>query len=269
LHFGKLDPALLDPLAAAVKGAYPDVLAVSGDFVQWGTEREFREAGEFVRTLPGYPILVPGNHDMSLLNPISRATQQLRRFRRHITKEREPFYVDAEIAVIGMNTARVTHLRDGRIRPWQVDRLEKRLGAYDPEITKVLVTHHPFDLPEHYEHDELIGQKVMKRIVAAVDVLLAGHMHISYAGRTATRYKIEGQSAIFVQAGTALSTRMRGESNSFNVLTIWEGRVRIDQFTWSDETNSFAEFAQSVFAWIPGRGWVYEEKHVETVAELR
>ena len=47
---------------------------------------------------------------------------------------------------------------------------------------------------------------MMKRVVAAVDVLLAGHMHISHAAPTAIRYKLAGNSAVFVQAGTALST---------------------------------------------------------------
>lgn len=232
--------------------------------MQWGTEREFAAAGEYVRSLPGHHVLVPGNHDMSLLNPIRRATQKLRRFRRHITADLEPWYQDNEIAVLGVNTARVTHPRNGRIRQWQVDKLEQRFRSQAPDITRILVTHHPFDLPERYKHDELIGRKVMQRVVATVDVLLAGHMHISYAGRTATRYKIAGQSAIFVQAGTALSTRKRGESNSFNVLRIDGGRIEIDQYMWSQESDTFAQFAKSVFAWIPGHGWVPEEKRVES-----
>jgi hypothetical protein len=118
---------------------------------------------------------------------------------------------------MGLNTARVTHLRDGRVHEWQVDHLEEVMSRPDAGAVKILLTHHPFDLPESYAAAELIGSRVMKRIVAAVDVLLAGHMHISHAAPTALRYKLSGNSAIFVQAGTALSTRQRGEVNSFQM----------------------------------------------------
>jgi 3',5'-cyclic AMP phosphodiesterase CpdA len=269
LHFGRIDQDLVDPLVRAVEAAEPDILAISGDFVQWAREHEFQQASEFVKRLPGHHILVPGNHDMPFLNPVRRVTDRLKLFRKYITDDREPFYIDDEIAVLGLNTARITHLRDGRIRSWQVERIEERFGSLYDDRVKVLVTHHPFDLPERYNHEELIGRRVLPRVVKEVDLLLAGHMHISYAGRTATRYKIEGHSAIFVQAGTALSTRVRGEANSFNVIEIHQGHVRVQQFTWSDEARGYACFADSSFEWQPGRGWIVAEKKVESkVVEL-
>ena len=94
---------------------------------------------------------------------------------------------------------------------------------------RILVTHHPFDLPEKFHARELIGTRrnIVQRVVGCVDMLLAGHMHISHAGPTALRYKISGQSAIFVQAGTALSSRMRGESNSFQLIETGERSIRV------------------------------------------
>src|SRR5256886_16763945 len=41
------------------------------------------------------------------------------------------------------------------------------------------------------------------------DLLLAGHLHVGHAGHTAERYQIGNHSALFVQAGTATSTRVR------------------------------------------------------------
>ena len=41
------------------------------------------------------------------------------------------------------------------------------------------------------------------------DLFLAGHIHVSHVGHTAERYRIEGHSALVVQAGT-MSTRGRG-----------------------------------------------------------
>ena len=59
------------------------------------------------------------------------------------------------------------------------------------------------------------------------DLFLAGHLHLSHTGHTATRYKIEGHSALVVQAGTASSTRARGEVNSFNVVRLDHPRISV------------------------------------------
>ncbi|HYO83929.1 MAG TPA: metallophosphoesterase [Bryobacteraceae bacterium] len=232
LHFGRVDPTLIEPLLEAVHRCEPDLTALSGDFTQKGTRSEFQEAAEFVKRLPGKIIAVPGNHDMAFLNPWKRATQRLKLFREYITNDPEPWYLDNEIAVMGLNTARVTHLRDGRIREWQVKRLEERMATAAPEIIRILVTHHPFDLPAIFEADELVGRgaRYMKRVVNSIDIMLAGHMHISYVGPTAMRYKVLGDSAIFVQAGTALSTRVRTEDNAFQLVRTSPGAVEVQQF---------------------------------------
>jgi predicted phosphodiesterase len=72
-----------------------------------------------------------------------------------------------------------------------------------------------------------------------VDVLLAGHLHSSHAGNSAQRYKISGYAALVVQAGTATSTRGRGESNSFNVLRVAPDDVQVERYSWIEGTASF------------------------------
>jgi predicted phosphodiesterase len=72
-----------------------------------------------------------------------------------------------------------------------------------------------------------------------VDVLLAGHLHTSHASNSAQRYKISGYAALVVQAGTATSTRGRGESNSFNVLRVAPDDVQVVRYSWIEGTASF------------------------------
>jgi 3',5'-cyclic AMP phosphodiesterase CpdA len=256
LHFGRIDSRQVEPLLARVHALEPDLTAVSGDFTQNGTEREFREAAEFVKRLPGHVIAVPGNHDMAFLNVWKRATQRLRLFRRYITDNPEPFYLDEELAVMGLNTARITHLRDGRIREWQIRRLEERMREVPSECIRVLVTHHPFDLPSIYTSDDIVdrGARFMQRVTACIDLMLAGHMHISHAGPTAERYSVGGDSAVFVQAGTALSTRMRGEENSFQTIRTSPGAIEVQQYI--SYGGEFVEGERRLFrgadgVWLP------------------
>lgn len=243
LHFGRVDHTLVEPLVEVVRSINPNVTAVSGDLTQHAFEREFLTAAAFLRRLPGRLVVVPGNHDMAFLNPWKRATQRLRMFRQFITNDPEPFYVDDEIAVLGLNTARVTHLRDGRIREWQIARMEERMRSVTHSGTRILVTHHPFDLPQIFPASQIVGSgaRYFKRVLGCIDLMLAGHMHVSHAGPTATRYNIAGESAIFVQAGTALSTRVRTEENSFQVIRTSPGVIEVQQYTSAGEAFHAAE----------------------------
>ena len=274
LHFGRVDDALIPKLTETVRALRPHAVAISGDFTQHARPGEFEKARNFIRMLPGHLVTVPGNHDMAFLNPWRRVTQRLTLYKQYIAHDLQPFYADAKMAIMGLNTARVTHLRDGRVREWQIDHLEDVMSRVDPKAVKILVTHHPFDLPESYAAAELIGSRVMKRIVAAVDVLLAGHMHISHAAPTALRYKLAGNSAIFVQAGTALSTRQRGEVNSFQVIRTDGSAIEVEQFSAGDVEEGYhpvktTRFVRSSSGWRADALEVHPEATPEDLRVLR
>ena len=105
LHFGIVDLALLTPLVEAVSALKPDVV-VSGDVTQRARTSEFRDAQAFLARLPHPQVVVPGNHGIPLHNIVHRWLRPLNKFRLHIESNPSPSFVDAEIAVIGVNTAR-------------------------------------------------------------------------------------------------------------------------------------------------------------------
>jgi 3',5'-cyclic AMP phosphodiesterase CpdA len=242
LHFGRVDQELLQPLQELVTRLAPDVVVVSGDLTQRAKTEEFKAARAWLDTLPGPQIVVPGNHDIPLYNVASRFLTPLRKYTRYVTLDLAPEYVDDEIAVLGINTARSLTFKDGRVNKEQLAQMRQRMQAVGAQHTRIIVTHHPFDLPDTFDKDDLVDRAPMAMQAFAecgVDVLLAGHLHSSHAGNSAQRYKIDGYAALVVQAGTATSTRGRGESNSFNVLRVSPDDVQVDRYSWVEGTASF------------------------------
>ena len=258
LHFGRVDPALLAPLADAVAAIAPDLVVVSGDFTQRARTGQFRDAAQWLSGLPQPQVLVPGNHDVPLYDVVRRFVAPLRRFRKWIEDDPYPWHADAEIAVIGINTARSLTFKGGRINQQQVDEVARRFAGLPDAVTRIVVSHHPFDLPEGGEESDLVGRADMAMRAfsgCGVDLFLSGHLHHSHAGSTAKRYLIDGFAALVIQAGTATSTRGRGEANAFNVIRIGATEMALDTWQWDPEAGRFAAVATACFDYVQGRGW--------------
>lgn len=145
--------------------------------------------------------------------------------------------------VVGLNSVRTVLFSDeGRLNVAQAERGAERLRLATPDVVKIIVTHHPFDVPHGAREDKMIGRSrmAMERLAAAgADIFLAGHLHVSHVGGTAARYQIAGHSALLVQAGT-MSNRERGEPNSFNVLRLSDrNSVTVDRLAWDRSTSTF------------------------------
>jgi 3',5'-cyclic AMP phosphodiesterase CpdA len=136
--------------------------------------------------------------------------------------------------------------------------IDRRLDPLPEAVTKIVVTHHPFDLPDQTGDVDLVGRarkamEVFSR--CGVDLLLAGHTHQSEAGDTSSRHPIAGYSALVVQAGTTTSTRGRGEENSFNVLRVTSDAIDVERMVWDAAAAAFRHAATERFA-RDGARWI-------------
>jgi len=236
LHFGRVPDGMADALIAVAQEIAPDVVVVSGDLTQRAKVEEFEQARAFLDRLPRPQIVIPGNHDVPLYNPYGRFVERLARFRQHITEDMAPAYIDAEVAVFGVNTARSLTWKNGRINARQIEAVRTLLCGLAPGVMRVVTTHHPSDVAQ---------EALATWSGCGADLLLCGHLHI---GATA----VEGATLI-VNAGTAISTRGRGQANSFNTIRV-DGRdlVAVTQWAWADAAFvklEAAEFERSDGGW--------------------
>jgi 3',5'-cyclic AMP phosphodiesterase CpdA len=257
LHFGRVDPRLVPPLVQTIHAIAPHLIAISGDLTQRARRSQFVQAGAFLQQLTFPTIVVPGNHDLPLYNIAARFLSPLTRYRHYIARDLRPVFVDEEMIVVGLNSARSLPFGGGgRLNEEQVEQAAASLRSAAPHVVKIVVTHHPFGLPEGHGEDHLIGRSRMAMEQLArvgADLFLAGHLHVSHVGCTADRYKIAGHSALVVQAGT-MSTRGRGERNSFNVVRLARPHVTVDRYTWDEEHQTFGTSWSGAFQRTP-EGW--------------
>jgi 3',5'-cyclic AMP phosphodiesterase CpdA len=257
LHFGRVDGALLAPLRERIEKIAPHLVVVSGDLTQRAKQWQFREARAYLDTLPKPQIVVPGNHDVPLYNVFQRMLTPLRKYRRLVTRDLEPSYIDDEIAVVGVNTARSLTFKHGSINARQVEAVARKICGLHESVAKIVVTHHPFDVPEGHDERELVKNAAgaMAQLAkCGADILLAGHLHQTRTSHSAERYKIPGHSALIVQAGTATSVRGRGELNSFNALHLTREDIRIERWQWEPPSKSFELRGTERFLHAPD-GW--------------
>ncbi len=219
----------------------PDLLIVSGDFVEHATEGEFELARQFLDRLPQPRLAVPGNHDLPFYDPLRRIRQGLRSYRRFITDDLAPVFQDDEMIVAGLSTPRVFPMKGGRISAEQVEQVRQLTCGLPPAMVKVLVTHHPLDVPAPLRRAALVhrARAGVMALAPCIDLMLAGHLHLSSTGSTAARYSTAGRPVIFAQAGTAISMRNKGEPNSFNVIRLSASEIEIQHQTWNSSEAAY------------------------------
>jgi 3',5'-cyclic AMP phosphodiesterase CpdA len=271
LHFGAHDQRLVEAVAERVDEAKPDLVVVSGDFTQRARTEQFKEACAFLSRLRdnGHEVLaVPGNHDVPLYDVLRRFLSPLTRYKRFIDDELCPFHELPGATVLGINTARSLTFKDGRVSHEQADFIRRTFAKTDDATMRILVTHHPlFALPvsDGPELGKPIGRQEMALDVveeAGVDLLLAGHNHRASV-HDARDLVTRAGGVMVVQAGTATSTRVRDEEQSFNRIDIDGDSVTITIQRWGG--NSFVSGDAQLYRRLEGRWRVSGQLQDSTV----
>jgi hypothetical protein len=88
---------------------------------------------------------------------------------------------------------------------------------------------------------------------AGVNLVLSGHHHHAYSGDLPVGELAAGNSVLIIHAGTAISTRLRDEPNSYNILRVEPTRVTCTVQVFQDKR--FAPAVTNEFELL-GNRWV-------------
>jgi 3',5'-cyclic AMP phosphodiesterase CpdA len=237
LHFGAILSATLDPLVAELHALAPDLVIVSGDLTQRARPEQFADARAFLDRLPTPQLLLPGNHDVPLYDLFRRFAKPLERYRDTITTDLAPAFIDDEVAVVGINTARSLTFKGGRINEDQARDAAAIFHALDGPQARIVVTHHPLHVPPHLSGVDPVGRAAMALELLApcrVDLYLAGHLHLVHEAATHdVPHAPEHADTPLLVAGTATSTRARGEPNSYFVIRTGHAELDVETRVWN------------------------------------
>ncbi|AVO45903.1 metallophosphoesterase family protein [Phreatobacter cathodiphilus] len=242
IHFGRELPGVVEALLADLAAASPDVVVISGDMTQFASHGEFTAARAFLDRIVAPYLVVPGNHDIPTIPLWEMVFRPFRRWRRYITEGLAPEWSGGTVLVKGINSARpygpYLNWSRGRIAPAQIEAVAT--AERDPRAL-VVTAHHPVAYGDDTEHDyDLVtrGELLLATMARRPrSLLLLGHRHRAYASlwnpaegeRTAvTGTSMARDDVLIVHAGTATSDRLRGQVNSWNLITLAEQGVGIE-----------------------------------------
>lgn len=222
-HFGTVQLPVMQALVQLARAQRPDVLVLSGDITQRASALQFAQARAFCDSL-GIPqmLAIPGNHDVPLFNLYHRLFTPYARYCQAFGPELAPVVSTPELHVIGVKTTRRWRHKNGEVSSEQIARVAAQLQRSDPAQLRIVVVHQPVHVMHtEDQHDRLRGWEpaVHAWSRAGADIVMGGHIHLPSLCDLSARLDGLERRLWCVQAGTALSSRVRaGIPNSVNLL---------------------------------------------------
>jgi len=219
IHFGAHRPDLAESLLADIASVGPELVVISGDLTQRARPGQFEQAREFIDRLPAAVLTVVGNHDLPLINLPRRFLSETRRYEQYITEDLDPVVSLPGMAAVGLDTMPRWRWKAGHVSPRQVAIVRDTFRNAAPGAWRLMVTHHPV-LPASLSG--LVGRDLLVGACCESDValLLSGHTHRPSADVVDLDASGVHRRALALVAGTAISSRIRGTANAYEVIRL-------------------------------------------------
>lgn len=215
LHFGYERGELTESLLDSVNRQRADIVVITGDLTHRARPIQFARASAFLSRIEAPLLVVPGNHDIPLYNPISRFLHPWSGFRSCIETGLSPITRAGNIQVLGFNSVDPFSWRRGVFRSALLGDAISRL---DSTAVNIVAVHHPLqqsaDAPKEIARNAETALTMFED--AGVQIVLSGHLH-----HWSVKTPLEAgsrRSILQIHAGTALCARPEDPPNEFAVL---------------------------------------------------
>ena len=227
----------------------PDILAVSGDLVQWSGDRQaWADVGDYLRSFD-LPLAVrPGNHDIARLHLGRRLSNPLRFFRTHVHQHGDHIQHHKGISIAAIATPKRRCLELGVLSPKQCTTLKDELQQ-EPKNLKVVVMHHGLkQLGPPIRRTAVWGAGYLRKLFEKlkVDLVLTGHNHFPWVEELGT-----SRPFLWCQTGTATSRRIRPFTQETNVVSLIgfnDSMISVQHFHYDAPKKTFIAQPSQSFA---------------------
>ena len=250
LHFGRTNEEALAALTSTLDEERPDLTVITGDLTQSGRRREYRQVAAFLKALNGRFLAVPGNHDAPVYNLALRFWKPWARYEKHVGAAAIQCVTIGPLSIIGVNSARRAQPRIN----WSHGRLPKSIVEASSAIARqendagrqvILALHHPVAPGPGKAGARIVGNgeyALQQFAENGVSAILTGHVHVAAAAPLVST----GGRILSIQAGTAVSTRERGEQASFGMMNVSRDKIML----------TVRRFSQTVFKAEPAQAFL-------------
>src|SRR5688500_20266603 len=90
IHFGRTEASVVEGCVADVNDLKPSLVVMSGDFTQRARAGQYQEAMAFMRRLPQTQLVVPGNHELPLINIVDHLLRTMRNYHMSDNQHQRP-----------------------------------------------------------------------------------------------------------------------------------------------------------------------------------
>ena len=214
-HFGTELPGLPEALAHHLATLSPDLILISGDLTQRALPAQYATAARFLAALLAPVLMIPGNHDAPLWNLPLRLMNPWRDWHRGLTHPLEGEWQTDTTLLIALNSANPRVWKDGRLTRAQLDHITARCAAAGPRRRLVALHHPPAPPPGEPPSLDHAADTIATLQRAGVEMVLSGHLHFTHVAPLT-----DAPGILALQAGTCLSSRIRGDGNAFTLIDL-------------------------------------------------
>jgi 3',5'-cyclic AMP phosphodiesterase CpdA len=249
-HFGTEQAPVADALLRLSAAQKPQMAILSGDITQRARRAEFAAAAAFLDCLEIPVMALPGNHDIPLFNLAGRLLAPYGNYNKALQTPLMPAFENEQMLALGVNTTRWYRHKDGEVSGEQIAQIAARLRSAKSGQLRIVVTHQPVYVIEQRDaHNLLHNHEAAIRAWAAAgaDLILGGHIHLPYVRNLREPYPDLPRSFWCVQAGTAVSRRIRFEAaNSVNIIDYDDAarRCRLHRWDFSSVRGEFELYGE-------------------------